>query len=152
MWPPGQRFCYTCNQLFDVAYFGRSKIGTGGYTSACKACRKIKSKKDFARQSHEYKIYYRAKGRAKKEDVPFDIELGDIIIPEICPVFGVPFIYGHHDWTASIDRLEPSLGYVKGNVYIISNRANRLKNDATLDELAKIFAYVQKRTETEIIQ
>ena len=29
----------------------------------------------------------------------------------------------------------PELGYIKGNVWVISNKANRIKNNATLEEL-----------------
>ena len=72
-----------------------------------------------------------AKHRCKDSDIPFDIEVEDLVpFPLYCPVLGIQL-----DWLAdaravvdhapSIDRLDPSLGYVRGNVTIISNRANR---------------------------
>lgn len=39
----------------------------------------------------------------------------------------------------SIDKVIPELGYVRGNVWVISNKANRIKNNATLEEL-KLFS------------
>ena len=33
------------------------------------------------------------------------------------------------------DKIIPSLGYIENNIAIISQRANTLKNNATLDEL-----------------
>jgi hypothetical protein len=56
----------------------------------------------------------------------------------VCPVLGLPLFPGRGQPTAnspSIDRVDPSLGYVRDNVWVISNRANMIKNDATLEEL-----------------
>lgn len=35
----------------------------------------------------------------------------------------------------SVDRIIPELGYTKGNVRVISNRANLLKNNASIEEI-----------------
>ncbi len=45
---------------------------------------------------------------------------------------------------STLDRVVPSLGYVKGNVRVISFRANRLKNNATIDEIRAILAYMER--------
>lgn len=82
------------------------------------------------------------KAKAAAKGVPFDLEEADIVIPEVCPVFGTPFTqYG--DTAPQVDRMIPSLGYVKNNIRIISARANRLKSDASLEELEKIIEYVK---------
>lgn len=67
------------------------------------------------------------------------ITLTDLgIVPTICPVLGIEItVFGGRDNRPEIDRLIPSLGYVPGNVAIISARANRIKNDGTLDDLVK---------------
>lgn len=88
-------------------------------------------------------MYQRIKGRAKKHRLPFDLELEDIVIPDKCPVFGVPFVIGTKSkWNPSLDRIIPDKGYVKGNITVISVRANSIKNDATPDELRKVADYV----------
>lgn len=90
-----------------------------------------------------------AKNRARKQNVPFDLEPEDIVFPEICPVLGIPLLFskgGRNNNTPSLDRVIPSLGYVKGNVRIISWRANRLKCDATLEELRKLVEYMENET------
>jgi hypothetical protein len=88
------------------------------------------------------------KYRAKKKDLPFNLDLEDVRLPKVCPVFGCKF-----DWTGkvsdaspSLDRIIPELGYVKGNVCIISHKANRIKNNATIEELGKVWGWLQKET------
>lgn len=76
--------------------------------------------------------------RAKKDGVAFDLEPSDIRIPDVCPVFGTVFVFGRGralPTSPSIDRVNPALGYVRGNVAVISKRANMLKGDATAGEL-----------------
>lgn len=76
--------------------------------------------------------------RAKKGGVVFNILAKDVHAPERCPVFGVVLLYGgprNHPCLPSLDRIDPKKGYVKGNVVVISNRANTIKNNATSSEL-----------------
>lgn len=42
------------------------------------------------------------------------------------------------DNSPTLDRIIPELGYVKNNIIVISFRANRIKCNATIDELKKI--------------
>jgi hypothetical protein len=89
-----------------------------------------------------------AKRRAKSKGWDFDITIEDIVIPDICPVLGIPINrdnnFQQRNNSPSLDRIDSSKGYVKGNVRVISWRANRLKNDATLDELKRIVEYVER--------
>ena len=71
----------------------------------------------------------RARTRATERGMDFTITKEDIIIPDTCPLLGTPMK------SPSLDRKDPTKGYIKGNVWVISNRANTLKNDATLQEL-----------------
>lgn len=83
----------------------------------------------------------RAKIRAKTRGFAFDLVPGDITIPEHCPVLGLKLRVAEgcaDDASPELDRIVPSKGYVKGNVIVISRRANRIKNDATPEELRKI--------------
>jgi len=83
------------------------------------------------------------KNQAKKARVPFNITLGDLPpIPKVCPVFGHHLVIGttrkNQGQAPSLDRIRPELGYVPGNVQIISHRANTLKNNARVWELLKV--------------
>jgi uncharacterized membrane protein YqaE (UPF0057 family) len=85
-----------------------------------------------------------AKHRAKRDGVRFNLKKADIIIPIFCPVLGVPLQSGtrkQHDFAPTLDRVRTELGYVQGNIFVISYRANRIKNDATAEELERVLAY-----------
>jgi len=87
----------------------------------------------------EYRMLTRAKSRARIGNIPFNLTLEDISIPDTCPLLGIPIEVqpkkGYHPNSPSLDKIIPKKGYIKGNVWVISNRANTLKNDATLTEL-----------------
>ncbi len=89
-----------------------------------------------------------ARKRAKEAGVPFNLKHADIVIPSVCPVLGIPLLFKDPTRVASItlDRVIPELGYVRGNVCVISGKANRIKNDATLAELEAVVRYVRRET------
>lgn len=92
-------------------------------------------------------ILYQAKRRARELDLPFNLTINDLVIPEFCPVLGIPLYVGNKkstDNSPSIDRLIPKLGYVAGNVIIVSFKANRIKTDATLKELEQVYEFYKK--------
>ena len=85
----------------------------------------------------------RTRNRAKRKGFAFNITLDDLgKIPEVCPILGIPLKInvgsGLHPDSPSVDRIVPNKGYTKGNVRIISTRANHLKSNATVEELEKI--------------
>lgn len=96
-------------------------------------------------------MLWSAKKRAQEKELPFDLTEDDIVIPDKCPVLGIKLEaqYGRGGLASnspSLDRIYPWLGYVKGNVIVISHRANRLKNDATPYELHRIASFYRKLT------
>ena len=80
-----------------------------------------------------------ARKRAKEESIPFDIDDGDIAIPVKCPLTGIDIFSvrrGENQLSsATIDRIDPSLGYTKGNVRAISYLGNSMKNSASIETL-----------------
>jgi hypothetical protein len=79
-----------------------------------------------------------AKARAVEHGVPFDLTLHDIAIPNFCPALGILLTPGKGKVgpnSPTLDRITPELGYVRGNVAVISHKANAIKNNATPLEL-----------------
>lgn len=79
-------------------------------------------------------MLYSARQRAVKFNVPFNLTVEDILIPEFCPILGVKLQF-NTDHAPSLDRIIPELGYTKGNVMVVSTKANLMKNNASKDEL-----------------
>lgn len=104
---------------------------------------KHRNQKDIERRMSNKDSYRKyllntAKHRAKKKHLDFNITLEDIVLPKICPLLEIPLTMSKgkaSENSYSLDRIDSSKGYIKGNVWVISNRANLLKNNATLEEL-----------------
>lgn len=98
-----------------------------------------------ARNPKSY-LLHNAKSRAKKKNWDFDLTVDDFEIPTHCPVFGIPLELtwgeGTKDNKPSLDRIDCSRGYVKGNVRVISWRANNLIADGTLEEFKQITEFL----------
>ena len=75
---------------------------------------------------------------ARSAGVPFNITHEDLVTPNVCPVLGIPIFRGASKPgpnSPSVDRIIPALGYVKGNVRVISYLANTMKQNATPEQL-----------------
>ncbi len=87
-------------------------------------------------------LFMEAKHRAKSRGIEFSIILEDVPpMGELCPLLGLPFSTRSEKKTAtspSLDRIDSSRGYVKGNVWIVGYRANIIKNDGTAEEHYRI--------------
>ena len=86
------------------------------------------------------KMLSRAKTRAEETDKDFNLLLEDIIIPIYCPVLGMELKVhkgspGGRPDSPALDRVDNTKGYVRGNVQVISHRANMMKSDASPKEL-----------------
>lgn len=81
-------------------------------------------------------LFNKAKGRCKLSGLEFSISKEDIIIPEYCPLLNIKLdSWGHKDYCPSLDRIDNTKGYTKDNIWVISFKANRMKNTATKEEL-----------------
>jgi len=128
-----------CGRTFDYRY-GPAHFERSPHHFCCRSCQNTIH---GLAGTPRHKIWEQVKKRAKHEGIPFSLTLDDIPeVPENCPVLGIKLQpndkAGPLDSSPSLDRIVPNLGYIRGNVRIISFRANRLRSDASAKELRLI--------------
>lgn len=99
---------------------------------------KKKPEGELKRDDRRYSMFHNAQHRAKRKGIPFSITIDDIIIPETCPLLGIPLVSTNDKRdprNPSLDQKVPGKGYTPDNIWVISSRANALKWDASLQEL-----------------
>lgn len=95
------------------------------------------------------KKFISKKEAAKRTGYEWTVTFGELNFPDVCPILGKPLNYFaefREEFSPSFDRIDSNLGYVSGNVQIISWRANRIKNDGTAAEHRKIADYLDSLT------
>jgi len=101
--------------------------------------------------NYEWQMLKRACDSSKQRKLEFNISIEDIIIPEYCPYLNIKITKlsnkGRQETNASIDRIDNTKGYIKGNIQIISSKANFMKRNASIEELIT-FAQGVLRTHT----
>lgn len=165
--------CAKCEQAKSFTMFYKNKAREDGVSVYCIVCTKtydqknkslrLKTKRDGYirnpsvykdrsfknyRSSIEQRMLYSAKRRAKLKGIPFELTLEDLIIPETCPVLGYKLKINNESSkfdSPSLDKIVPEKGYVKGNVIIVSMKANQIKTNATLRELEAVFEFYRNK-------
>ena len=136
--------CPTCQKEFEPTHFNQKYC--------CRKCRNrmMNSKVDetyareLARKSYHNRksdpanikkfILRHAKGRALQKGIEFNLTEEDIVLPTHCPILGVPLSKDGRRYGYSLDKIDPNGGYVKGNVWVISQLANAMKWDSNREE------------------
>lgn len=166
--------CTKCNKEKELNDFYNHNNTKDGKTHHCKKCmtayRKANAEKQrlymrnlrntnnekvkkIRRNSYRntpphLKVFYQSQSRAKNRNIEFNLQPEDIIVPDKCPYLKVPFIIGTKDnyqYTHSLDRIDNDKGYIKGNVEVISKKANSMKNNANNNELISFALEIIKR-------
>lgn len=140
--------CIKCNIEKPIESFILHKHQKDGRRNTCRECTKEYYIKRMLDKPFD-KLHRNKKAECKKKGIPYnlDIEYLNSIWTGCCPVFSIDIIkYSPYakssDLTAHLDRIDPNKGYIKGNVAFLSSRANRLKNNASIEELKKILRYM----------
>lgn len=165
------RTCATCKRVRPMSEF---VLSTDTRVYRCRRCRSAQQRQWQRSQGPEYMdrkkarerdrhredprvhLLYGARKRARATGLPFDLTKEDIVVPDVCPILGLPIAIkdgaGPAYGSPSLDRFVPSRGYVRGNVWVISHRANALKRNASVEELERLargvraFAVLQFRS------
>lgn len=143
----GKNFKYTSG----IAHYDRSKnhycsVNCLGKSNIIHG--KARKGKD-GKQDKRYRILCNTRKRAKLKGIDCNLCIDDIPeIPQYCSILGIKIkennVSSPLDSSPSLDRINPKKGYLAGNVRIISNRANRIKSDAFIDELRLILKDSEK--------
>lgn len=110
-------------------------------------------RKEYFQEKPEKRLLWAAKKRSKERGLSFDLEESDIVIPTHCPYLGIPLSTNVARGTPrtncmSLDRMNNELGYVKGNVEVISHLANTMKSNANPEQLISFAQEILKRHQT----
>lgn len=156
------RICNGCNQLKHFKEFRKLKKDRGWIAqdgsrrySRCKICERLSMSNRY-REDPTLQVWNSLKINAKKNGFPFKITkeyLRSIIqnAPKVCPALGIPMEmsnYGKHKGknanSPSIDKIIPELGYVEGNLLMVTDLANRIKTNATPEQIIKVGEFYKK--------
>ena len=135
-----EKECSKCKSITDLTDFHKNKNSKDGHSSICKTCAN-KSAKEYAAKNLERLITNKklrrtdvrkrllesAQNRARSRNIEINISIEDIIVPEFCPALGIKLEVSPNRASPnspSLDRIVPELGYIKGNIQVISNKAN----------------------------
>jgi hypothetical protein len=137
-------------ERYDAGYKEKKKA----YDAARRKCPKYRENrkswfKNYKQQNWGKVRLREIKIRARALGLEFNLTEDDLILPTVCPVFGTPLVIGEgkqNNNSPSVDRIDNTKGYVKGNVVIVSLRANSLKREASLSELKTLVAFYEKLT------
>tara|TARA_Y100000015_G_scaffold1137_1_gene1107 strand:+ start:400 stop:1065 length:666 start_codon:yes stop_codon:yes gene_type:complete len=148
--------CAGCKQWLplNAKFFFVSKVTTTGYRGTCKECHK--KRRISYRMKENTKVWFSvrsaaAKDRIKGKGLSFRITIEDLDYPTHCPITGLKLTYNtsgggkgrnRNFHAASIDRIDSNLGYVPGNVRVVSSIANTMKNSLGEDDFLNLIEMI----------
>lgn len=162
-----EKICRGCGRTLPHSAFNKDNAKADGRRSRCRECdaayfqakyqdpewqiqhknrgkaRRTRLKNEAPEELWAIDALANAKQRARRGALLCNIDLDYVrgLVVNTCPLLGLPIIYTQSklsDCSPTLDRKDPALGYTKGNVAVISHRANRLKSDSTIQELEKL--------------
>ena len=94
-----------------------------------------------------HQLLNQVKASAKRRGIPVDLtvaDLGEMSFPITCPILNIPLKFNTgrpQDNSYSLDRIDSTKGYTVDNIVVVSYRANKIKSNATLEELKGIVEF-----------
>lgn len=144
---PGRKSCIECARRFK-AY----TTGPGAKEIRARQAARGRARMDAEpKRQRTMKLLSVARSRARKKGIEFAVSAEDLVpLPDICPCLGLELNWrnsrGVSDPAApTLDRLDNARGYVPGNVWVISMKANRIKSDSSVAELRAVAQAVARR-------
>ena len=146
----GGIWCRMCRRFLSKDSFHSSKNKKTKTASWCKECHSNYQEKRI--KSPQYRLWLSSKSSSTARGREHTIRPEDIPCPTHCKYLGIEIDYRTarergrlRAWNApSIDRIDSSKGYVLGNIQVISDLANRMKQEATIEQLVSFARGVLK--------
>ncbi len=147
--------CTKCGNQKLFSQFNKRKASVDGLQPICNLCSKTRLKLNYSKKmdsidGHIEMILAKIKKRAKDNNLNFNLTVAYLksIIVITCPILNVELTWCKKSGkptndSPSLDRFKPKLGYVEGNVGWMSFRANRLKNDSSVEEIEKLLNWMK---------
>jgi len=138
----------------DISKKEEKRIYDIAYRANHREEKKLQSVKDYSNRKKRFienpakYLWSVAKSRAQQHGIPFDIDIEDVVVPLRCPISNEILVKGegYDPNSMSLDKLIPSKGYVKGNVFVLSRKWNHNKSNMTEEDLIKILNYIKERS------
>ena len=139
--------CSKCKQVKPVSEFYIDKR-VGKPTSACKVCI-YSTQLDYRDKNYFMTSHHNKLSQCRRSGIDYDLDRDylESIWTGVCPVFDIkltPRSDRHVDSTPHLDRIDPTKGYVKGNVAWLSRKANLIKSDATFEDIERVASWLKK--------
>jgi len=144
--------CRICGEIKPLSFYHQRK-DSGRFRTECSKCKSTLHRKWYEKNEIKAKenskklrindqrraLLNSCKSSARNKNLAFNLTLEDIVIPEVCPFLEIKLTNiqgsGFIGSNASVDRIDPTKGYVNGNIQIISRKANHMKLNASSEEL-----------------
>lgn len=149
---PETKLCGTCKQTKVASDYYPNRGLLDGLQHSCKVCDAVRGKRSINKLPTVVRkirgMLSNCRGRDTAKRLGFDLDEPWLIEQFAglthCPILGMPIRWDRvalgYD-SPSLDRYDNSKGYTKDNVWIISRKANTMKNDASFTELLAFSKY-----------
>lgn len=130
--------CTKCKSIQPLSNFHKQAKRKDGHREHCKTCRREERRLAHLKKDQQQHNLESIKSRSKKNGIIFNLTYDDINPPKICPILGITLEHSRGKMkynSPSVDRIDPTKGYTKDNIQIISNLANVMKSNATPEQL-----------------
>ncbi len=146
------RNCPKCRLDKALTEYNKDATRPNGIKGCCKECNN--SRRNALHAANPIPVMLQAaKQRAVRQSVLFTLTENDLVMPDTCPILGMKLEVkqgkGGAANSPSLDKIKPEFGYIPGNVQIISNLANVMKSNASLDQMVRLGRWASKQIKLE---
>lgn len=151
--------CIRCTAEKPEEEFDRDRKHPTGRRRVCKQCRYARDRENayrYAAQGWTQRYRSLVSGSRRRKHWPNDLDEDFVLALHeaqggLCALSGVPLSYeAHHPYTASLDRIDSSIGYLKGNVQIVTATVNRMKMNLDQAEFLSVVRQIHCRQQAHL--